>query len=160
MEDLLEELKKCLKDGNNYSTLFLTLALPDICGAIEYGDIGVGKRYAKWLDEYAKDELSFLSGEELYLIRCSVLHQAISSHTKLKYSYIEFQPLNQPIIFHLCTAQRFGEEGVILNLNIGMTAKSIIRSCEKWMGTTKNDYSKVMKQSYDGMLVDGLPMLF
>jgi len=67
----------------------VALTLPDICGKAEYPDKKCGERYRDWYDEYvgefektplpdnAEDatEMPWLSGEVIYSLRNSLLHQ-------------------------------------------------------------------------------------
>ncbi len=73
---------------NNCPILALTsaLTLPDICGKAEFPELSVSQRYKQWVGKYVvqpKDYydretgwgIPFLSGELLYALRCSMLHQ-------------------------------------------------------------------------------------
>lgn len=73
---------------NNCPILALTsaLTLPDICGKAEFPELSVSQRYKQWVDAHViqpKDYydretgwgIPFLSGELLYSLRCSLLHQ-------------------------------------------------------------------------------------
>ena len=68
------------------SALITALILPDICGKAKYPEMEkqTKQRYIKWYDEYigqyekdTEDErgMPYLSGELIYSLRCSVLHQ-------------------------------------------------------------------------------------
>ena len=52
----------------------LLLALPDICGGIEYSTLPFGDRYSKWCDAYGVGRITNIEGIDIWLIRCSFLH--------------------------------------------------------------------------------------
>jgi hypothetical protein len=92
MEDLLAEIEACVANGNFYLALFCTLALPDICGALEASDgVARGGRYVAWYDANMPAHYSALfAGSQCYAFRCSTLHQGKTTNPKLGYSRIIF----------------------------------------------------------------------
>lgn len=84
---LIEDINKALDAEAYMAALSLVLTLPDICAKAEYGDSLKNKeRYIKWFDEYigqyekapvksGQTEMPYLSGEVVYQLRCSILHQ-------------------------------------------------------------------------------------
>lgn len=87
IEKLIEDVNKALDAEAYMAALSLVLTLPDICAKAKYGDDLKNKeRYIKWYDEYIGEyekppiksgemEMPYLSGEVIYQLRCSVLHQ-------------------------------------------------------------------------------------
>ena len=81
---------KCALDMNLYNcALAVSLTLPDICGKAKYPQTSTAKRYKDWFDEHAKKffttiatqlpeeievEYVWLTSDECYALRCSVLH--------------------------------------------------------------------------------------
>jgi hypothetical protein len=76
LSQYLRDIPAAMKGGSPFSALALTLALPDICGSIEYAELNrpnqVGERYRKWCDEWAK--MVTVSGADCYALRCAYLH--------------------------------------------------------------------------------------
>lgn len=84
---LIEDINKALDNEAYFSALSLALTLPDICGKAEYPDANVGRRYIDWYDEYVgkyeqcpcedcqETKIPYLSGEVIYSLRNSFLHQ-------------------------------------------------------------------------------------
>lgn len=84
---LIDDVSKALDAEAYIAALSLVLTLPDICAKAEYGDSLRNKeRYIKWFDKYigqyekapikeGEVEMPYLSGEVVYQLRCSVLHQ-------------------------------------------------------------------------------------
>lgn len=85
---LIDDVNKALDAECNYSALALLLTFPDICGKAEYpNERSTKKRYIDWYDEHIgkyeqcpREEcqnkpLPYLSGEVVYSLRNSLLHQ-------------------------------------------------------------------------------------
>jgi len=56
MERFVSSILKSIDDKNYFAALFVALAMPDICGALENPNAEVGKRYKKWFDKYLKSK--------------------------------------------------------------------------------------------------------
>ncbi len=85
IEVYVQEIATCLKNRCYFAALALSLTLPDICGAEEFPhEASVTKRYINWYDKYIGDnerkerdteDSSYLSGEVIYNLRNTFLHQ-------------------------------------------------------------------------------------
>jgi len=56
MERFTNSINKSLESENWFSALFMTLALPDICGALEEPNRPVGERYKDWFNRFLKSK--------------------------------------------------------------------------------------------------------
>lgn len=54
MERFTNSISKSLEAENWFAALFMTLALPDICGALEEPNRPVGERYKDWFNRFLK----------------------------------------------------------------------------------------------------------
>ena len=83
---IIHEIEIALQNNCPILALTSALTLPDICGKAAFPEIKTGQRYKQWVDKYVvqpKDYydretgwgIPFLSGELLYALRCSMLHQ-------------------------------------------------------------------------------------
>lgn len=84
---LIDDINKALDAESYFSALALVLTLPDICGKAEYPNKKTTQRYKEWYDEYIgqfeqspsckrkKTSMPYLSGEVVYSLRNSFLHQ-------------------------------------------------------------------------------------
>ena len=91
VDRLLADLEKSLDNDCYFAALSLALALPDICGRAEYPELSSysKKRYIQWYDKYIgkyekppkesenDEDMPYLSGEVIYQLRCSLLHQGV-----------------------------------------------------------------------------------
>lgn len=67
MERFVNSVISNLETKNWVSALFLSVALPDICGALENPEMGVGRRYREWFDSYLRIKYSPRNEYETYL---------------------------------------------------------------------------------------------
>lgn len=83
---IIDEIEQALSHNLYFAALNLALTLPDICGKAEYPNLRTGERYKKWYDEIVgvtekpprsegEPEMPYLSGEVVYSLRCSLLHE-------------------------------------------------------------------------------------
>ncbi len=91
---IIDEVNKALDNDLYLAALSLVLTIPDICGKAEFPDLEkqTKKRYIKWFDEhigqYEEDpddveiKCPHLSGEVVYSLRNSVLHQGTPNLNK------------------------------------------------------------------------------
>lgn len=93
--NIIDEVNKALDNNLYLAALSLALTIPDICGKAEFSQDGVSDRYKKWFDEhigqyeeapYEEGEIKcpHLSGEVIYSLRNSVLHQGTPNIDKDK----------------------------------------------------------------------------
>ncbi len=56
MEQFSNAIRNCLDSQNWYGALFISLAVPDICGNITYPELRgqgfVKERYERWVEKY------------------------------------------------------------------------------------------------------------
>lgn len=85
---LVEDINRALDNGAYFAALSLALTLPDICGKAKFPtEKSTKKRYISWYDEYIgqyeqcpcddckRSNMPYLSGEIIYSLRNSMLHQ-------------------------------------------------------------------------------------
>lgn len=86
IERIIKEINLSLENECYLSALGMALTLPDICGKAEYpNEKSTTKRYIEWFNTYVGsyekfsgpygDDMPYLSGEVLYNLRNSFLHQ-------------------------------------------------------------------------------------
>ncbi len=92
LEQIVSEINKTLDSNFYLAALSLALTLPDICGKAEYPSESVTKRYIKWYNEHVgvyeqptskyDEDMPYLSGEVIYNLRNSFLHQGTPNIAK------------------------------------------------------------------------------
>lgn len=103
VNEIIKEINKSLDNGCVMAGLSLALTLPDICGKAFYQGLKPSERYIKWFDEYIgqyeHDEehvrigIPYLSGELVYSLRNSILHQGNPNIDGKKFGIIYFELL-------------------------------------------------------------------
>ncbi|MEW6456732.1 MAG: hypothetical protein AB1410_08495 [Acidobacteriota bacterium] len=164
MKNLLEQIKKGLDNNLYYLSLFVTLAIPDICGAIysENGEANKDK-YVQWFNKYVAGKYhSFLDGEDCYYFRCSLLHQGSSQHPKSNYSRVLFvEPTATTNVSH-CNILNDA-----LNIDVRIFCNDIVEGVKKWLKEVENtdlykkNYSKFMTRHPHGLrpYIVGVPVI-
>ncbi len=93
IEKYVAAIQHSLRSHNWFGALFLSLAMPDICGALEDPSEPVVKnRYRKWFDRYVGFRYvpELFSADDCYYLRCAALHQGLAEHPKAQNKQIVF----------------------------------------------------------------------
>ena len=86
----LDSVESALTDHNWHAALAVALILPDICAKLEAPSSTSRDRYVSWFNAYLKPKYvaevrgqpeEFLSGEDLYALRCAYLHEGADDIT-------------------------------------------------------------------------------
>lgn len=80
LETLLNEVERSIEHKLYYLAIMLSLALPDICVALEdtTGRSGNKKKYMNWYNAYVLQRLPTLAAEDCFSLRGGVVHQGSS----------------------------------------------------------------------------------
>ena len=169
MNNIILETESALRMGLYNIALQSTLAIPDICAALnsENGETN-GKKYIAWFNENVPQLCDdYLDGEVVYILRCSLLHQGKFTHPKQKYDRIIFQPPNKNgNNFHKITVKMSNENVLLLNLT--KFCDDILLSAKIWSFRNqdsenyKNNSINLIQTNNNGYnnIIMGLPMIF
>lgn len=148
MQHLIAAVEKSLEDQNWYAALALALTLPDICAKLESPQGGSAKRYSAWANKYfapkytseigaAREEHVFLSGNDLYALRCAVLHEGSDStiEQRARESLEKFFLVEPPQdgLLHC------NQLGVMLQLQVDILCRDICLSVREWIDELGHD---------------------
>lgn len=107
VNEIIKEVNQCLDNGCVMAGLSLVLTLPDICGKAMFPNLKPSDRYITWFDEYIgqyehDDErvrvgMPYLSGELVYSLRNSMLHQGNPNIDGKKFGIVYFELLYRQI---------------------------------------------------------------
>lgn len=86
LKHLSAQVHQAIEKELYYVALYTALTLPDIAGAVEYGNkVKNGERYRRWLDDFAGREFSVnwsgFSSQDCWNLRNSILHEGNTEHT-------------------------------------------------------------------------------
>ncbi len=164
MRDFLYQIREGLVHNLYFLSLFAALAIPSICGALESDD-GIDSRikYINWFNRYAAREYSnYLTGEDCYNFRCSILHQGSTQHPNSNYSRILFvEPQATNCIFH-CNILNDA-----LNIDVRIFCNDLLNAAEAWLNQvegTKNyqrNYDRFIRRYPNGLppYIGGVPVI-
>lgn len=163
MRELLRQIEAALDANLYYLALFASLALPDICGAIDSLDgVATGSKYKDWFDKYVAPKYlryghQYLTGADCYHFRCSLLHQGSSQIQHSNYSRVIFiEPPEDELTPHLNLV------GEALNVDLRIFCNDIIRSIREWLDRVENtrayeiNYDKFMRWYAQGLPQHGI----
>ncbi len=168
MRDFLQQILAALEGNLYYVSLFAALAIPDMCGAIGSEDgQATGAKYVEWFERYVGHKYSyagqqFLTGEDCYRFRCSLLHQGTSQHPKSRYSRVIFvEPSATTNIFH-CNILNDA-----LNIDVRIFCQDMVAGAMKWLdevegsGRFDTNRKKFMTRYPDGLApyIGGVPVI-
>lgn len=136
MDELLKQIEGSITSGSYLLGLYVSLSLPDICGALE-SDNGQasGVKYKAWFDKWVAPKYhGLLSGDQCYSYRCGVIHQGRSTHEKLGYSKIVFLEPSDNMTLHSNILND------AYNIDLKIFCNDIVQSVRAWLiSVEKND---------------------
>lgn len=104
IERILSDCEQALDHNLYFAALCLALTLPDICAKAKYpNEKSNKKRYVDWYEEYLgqyeksprlqdeKEDMPYPSGEVIYSLRCSMLHQGTPNVEENKCNITKFE---------------------------------------------------------------------
>lgn len=74
LNDYVSDIHRAAGAEAWYAALALALALPDMCGSIEYPQAKITYRYVSWCERFVAPNDKNLTGADYYVLRCSFLH--------------------------------------------------------------------------------------
>ncbi len=144
MKDFLEQIEIGLKVNLYHLSLLAALTIPDICGAIgSENGLAHPDKYKDWFNKYIGHKYrGFLTAEDCYLFRCSLLHQGSSQHPKSGYSRVIFvEPSATTSVFH-CNIMNDA-----LNIDVRIFCNDIIEGAKAWL--QQYEETELYKKNYD-----------
>ena len=135
MEIIIEELKIAIYNKLFFLAINISLTIPDICAALESENGQTsGTKYKNWVDTYLSPKYDgFISGDDIYKIRCASLHQGKFDHDNPRFEKIAFQIPEEGLFFH---NNIFGKT---LQLNAGTFIADVIESYNEWKIANSNN---------------------
>ena len=137
MDALLTEIGRAIDAGLYYLALMLTLALPDICAALDSPDGETsGQQYRDWYNANLAARYPLLTAMDCYKLRCGVLHQGRYGHPQMQYARV---------VFTLPDPRRIRSHNNIandaLNLDAFTFCKDMAQCVHAWFQANQNNAS-------------------
>lgn len=180
---LIDQLEESLDSQFYFLALATALSVPDIAAAVNSDDgKATGGKYKIWYDKWVLPRLSInvnemlqarghnkpieienpFSGEECYYYRCSMLHQARSTHDKSAFSRVLFiEPKSTSNVFH------YGILNDALTIDLPSFCLEVVQGYRDWVDFaqgTENYERNIANtmQRYDNGLppyISGVPVI-
>lgn len=167
MHTLLNQIEASLKIEQYYLSLFTSLSVPDIAGALssENGEAS-GQRYATWYEQWVRPRcneikaasipdyipdtmrqfmkkqnfVNPLTGSACYHFRCSLLHQGSSQHPKSPYKRIIFiEPRSTRSAVNADISAHYAIIQDALSIDLNLFCKEVIAGARMWLEHIKTD---------------------
>ena len=122
IERILSDCEQALDHNLYFAALCLALTLPDICAKAKYPyEKSNKKRYVDWYEEYIgqyektspfhgeDEDFPYPSGEVIYSLRCSMLHQGTPNVEANKCNITKFELIvekKKPLDIYACNSYR------------------------------------------------------
>lgn len=139
IENFLKSIGKSIETENYYAALGIALAMPDICGKLEFPAKSSKIRYKEFFDKYMSEFYKssttvHLSSSDCYALRCSFLHEASDNiiQQNAKEILSKFKFITLPIHNLLINNE-------ILCLNVNNFCTDIIFCVDRWLNDVKNN---------------------
>ncbi len=154
MDELIAQIRLASANGLYYLALLGALTLPDICGALgsENGRASPSK-YKDWVRRNVPEQAD--EAEDLYLLRCSLLHQGRAMPSGGHFP-IAFMHPSAGQLHNLSTVSADGDQ--VGWLSIPVFVGEVTRGAERWLeqvGDTKRVTRNLEK--FARLRPDGLP---
>ncbi len=145
MKHLINSVNKSLDNGNYISALYLSLTLPDICARIESIDNKTSKKkYIEWFNAYLSQQYKhrigsenkehvFLTGDDLYALRCAVLHEG-----RLDISEQSAKKIHDKFLFTI-GHPHLRQINSVLQLDVSSFCKEICKGVSEWLRVFQDD---------------------
>ncbi len=183
MRTLIEQVERSLQPGLYYLSLFGTLAIPDIAGALDSEDGQAnGERYKAWYEEWVRPRFGEkvlemlppearqfvrelenpLTGDACYWFRCSLLHQGSSQHPKSPFSRIIFiEPgVTSNVVHYTITNDALCIDINLFCLEVLLGARMWLDKAEK-TERYKSNYDRFARRHPEGLqpYIGGVPVV-
>ena len=130
---LLNEINKAATSGLPFLAVAMAVALPDICVSLASQDgQSNGIRYRQWCKVNLGPRISYVTSDDLWSIRCGVLHNGRFGELKHGVAKVIFMPSCDSTF----TNSRIGDVYVY---SIVEFCKNFIKTVEEWFEKNKND---------------------
>jgi len=135
MDTILGEIEKALDAQLYYLAVASALSLPDICSALESpSGTTSGNQYKAWYEAWLAAQYPRITADDIYSLRCGVVHQGRFGHPKMQYSRILFTiPNVNQNVYHNNLMND------VLNLDAPWFCRDVIKSVMKWYEAKKDD---------------------
>lgn len=145
MKRFTEAGRRAVADENWYAALTTALIIPEICGSIEQPGPGKSrKRYEDWCRIWLQPEFTaevgprrevcvFLSAEDLYQARCSIIHSGTAEiEEKMRDKIDHFEFFFHGSHMNIVNVDNGVSQSRYLQLRVDMFCQTVFTAADKW----------------------------
>ena len=139
MDTITDEIERAITAQLYYLGVFFALSLPDVCAALESADgTTSGRKYQAWCDAWFLPSYPVLTSQDLYSMRCGMVHQGRLGHPNMQYARVLFTVPNVARnVFH-CNILNDA-----LNLDATVFCRDMIQAVNQWYAAKQDEPSVV-----------------
>ncbi len=135
VDRLFEEIAIAIGSRLYFLALTAALAIPDMCAGLQSADgLSSGKRYEEWFDQWMgpRGYAGWVSGEDCWGLRCSLMHQGVLRPHRGRYSRVMFvEPQPNGNVFHRVVMND------ALDLDLPTFCADLIGSAQAWLSAVQ-----------------------
>ena len=154
---MLEEIRAAVSHRMIWSALALTVALPDICAAMETPKQKPGTRYQRWYEQWVDEERAGLDAAECYKLRNAILHAGMTwQRSGNRPRPVFFHPDLSGTTMHNIILKR--GDRTVLTVNLVFFCNAIVGAVEIWIeakrgnAAVQNNLRDTIRVHPDGLL--------
>jgi hypothetical protein len=142
VKPIIDEIRHLLTVGTYFTAVGSSLALPDICAALEHQDCTAkGSRYKEWWDRWLGPKYPYTTGNDIWSLRCGIVHNGSFGHERSQFDRVVFQLPNK-IGFYMHNSifkKPGGTNSSFLILNPVAFCNDILDAVSQWLDEKQND---------------------
>lgn len=146
LERLLVEIEQATDAKLYYLALVTSLALPDICGALESPDgQATSSRYRAWYEQWvfniggaAARGGAQINADDVYRLRCSFVHQGSTQHQKSSFDRVLFSMPGSHVVAH-SNIVSFADGSKWMTLDVSRFCREVLNGVRVWLARKAKD---------------------
>lgn len=151
----LAEIEQAFNSGFYWSAIVLSLTLPDVCATADWEGTPerrpYGPTYKKWCERWLSDAFDELTPDDLWALRCGVVHSSQSFGNQ--------KPRYHRVVFALPGSVRVGSTGYgtpssgeleIYSISADVFCQAIVDAVCRWIEQTQ--YDTGVRKRLDGLV--------
>lgn len=157
---ILTQINIAADNGLDLLAISMAVAMPDICVSLISDDgRSDGAKYKDWCAANLKEDFTFVTGDDLWSMRCGVLHNGRFGGLKHNVARVVFLPKNPQVTLSNCRADDaylYSVDSFCLSMNRAVVAWY---EANHQHPNVVTNMERIMQYRSDGARGIGLPMV-
>jgi hypothetical protein len=138
MDVILREIERALEARLYYLAVLSAIALPDVCSALQSDGTTKPEKYKAWYEAWLAKKLSSMTSDDMYGLRCGIVHQGIFGHPGMQYNRVIFTVPHGRVRAHNTVMRAADDEQFALHLDAEMFCLDVIASVKEWYSSNQD----------------------